>query len=117
MPDPAGAAVRGLVRSAQSENPDRLLLIDLDGHDDAQTALPALPALSAVLASGEPEVAVRQGVLKAPRLARAGSAADSEAPGVERRTVRCWSPAPPVRWAAGLPATWWRSVAYGSCSC
>ncbi|MEU5930157.1 type I polyketide synthase, partial [Streptomyces antimycoticus] len=77
VPDPAGAAVRGLVRSAQSENPDRLLLIDLDGHDDAQTAP---PALSAVLASGEPEVAVRQGVLKAPRLARAGSAADSEAP-------------------------------------
>ncbi|GDY42851.1 hypothetical protein SANT12839_037330 [Streptomyces antimycoticus] len=75
--DPAGAAVRGLVRSAQSENPDRLLLIDLDGHDDSQTAL---PALSAVLASGEPEVAVRQGVLKTPRLARAASAADSEAP-------------------------------------
>ncbi|MBD3011323.1 hypothetical protein, partial [Streptomyces sp. 5-10] len=29
--DLAGAAVRGLVRSAQAENPDRLLLIDLDG--------------------------------------------------------------------------------------
>ncbi|MYU20238.1 SDR family NAD(P)-dependent oxidoreductase, partial [Streptomyces sp. SID8361] len=77
--DLAGAAVRGLLRSAQSENPDRLLLIDVDG-DDSQAALPALPALSAALASGEAEVAVRQGVLKTPRLARAASAAESEAP-------------------------------------
>ncbi|MER8162634.1 type I polyketide synthase, partial [Streptomyces sp. NPDC094472] len=75
--DPAGAAVRGLVRSAQSENPDRFVLIDLDGPDDSQAAL---PALSAVLASGEAEVAVRQGVLKTPRLARPASAADSEVP-------------------------------------
>ncbi|MBU3870280.1 SDR family NAD(P)-dependent oxidoreductase, partial [Streptomyces sp. 4503] len=75
--DLAGAAVRGLVRSAQSENPDRFVLIDLDSHDDARAAQ---SALSTALASGEPEVAVRQGVLKTPRLARAASAADSEAP-------------------------------------
>ncbi|WP_344599163.1 SpnB-like Rossmann fold domain-containing protein, partial [Streptomyces violaceusniger] len=72
--DLAGAAVRGLVRSAQAENPGRLLLIDLDGHDDSRAALPA------VLASGEAEVAVREGVLKTPRLARAASTADSAAP-------------------------------------
>ncbi|WP_210945451.1 type I polyketide synthase, partial [Streptomyces sp. MK37H] len=72
--DLAGAAVRGLVRSAQSENPDRFVLIDLDGHDDSRAALPA------VLASGEAEAAVREGVLKTPRLARAASVADSEAP-------------------------------------
>ncbi|MEU8878385.1 type I polyketide synthase, partial [Streptomyces javensis] len=71
--DLAGAAVRGLVRSAQSENPDRLLLIDLDGHDDSRAALPA------VLASGEAEVAVREGVLKTPRLARAATTADNAA--------------------------------------
>ncbi|WP_344317390.1 SDR family NAD(P)-dependent oxidoreductase, partial [Streptomyces javensis] len=71
--DLAGAAVRGLVRSAQSENPDRLLLIDLDGHDDSRAALPA------VLASGEAEVAVREGVLKTPRLARAVTTADNAA--------------------------------------
>ncbi|SEB92775.1 Acyl transferase domain-containing protein [Streptomyces melanosporofaciens] len=72
--DPAGAAVRGLVRSAQSENPDRLVLIDLD---DTRAAL---PSLSTAVASGEPEVAVRQGVLKTPRLARAASTAESETP-------------------------------------
>ncbi|WP_344318580.1 type I polyketide synthase, partial [Streptomyces yatensis] len=73
--DPAGAAVHGLVRSAQSENPDRLVLIDLDSHHDTRAARSALPT---ALASGEPEVAVRQGVLKTPRLARAASTADSE---------------------------------------
>ncbi|EXU61574.1 polyketide synthase, partial [Streptomyces sp. PRh5] len=72
--DLAGAAVRGLVRSAQSENPDRIVLIDVDGHDDSRAALPA------VLATGEAEVAVREGVLKTPRLARAASAADDAAP-------------------------------------
>ncbi|MEU8878268.1 type I polyketide synthase, partial [Streptomyces javensis] len=72
--DLAGAAVRGLVRSAQAENPDRLLLIDLDAHEDSRAVLPA------ALASGEAEVAVREGVLKTPRLARAASSAGSPAP-------------------------------------
>ncbi|WP_344379982.1 SpnB-like Rossmann fold domain-containing protein, partial [Streptomyces rhizosphaericus] len=72
--DLAGAAVRGLVRSAQSENPDRIVLIDVDGHDDSRAVLPD------VLATGEAEVAVREGVLKTPRLARAASAADNAAP-------------------------------------
>ncbi|WP_404820597.1 type I polyketide synthase [Streptomyces malaysiensis] len=73
--DPAGAAVHGLLRSAQSENPDRFVLIDLDDRRAARVALPA------ALASGESEISVRQGVLKTPRLARAASAADSQ--GVE----------------------------------
>ncbi|MFS7880283.1 type I polyketide synthase, partial [Streptomyces asiaticus] len=62
--DLAGAAIRGLLRSAQSENPDRLVLIDIDGHDNSWAALPT------VLATGEAEVAVREGALKTPRLAR-----------------------------------------------
>ncbi|EFL26030.1 modular polyketide synthase [Streptomyces himastatinicus ATCC 53653] len=75
VPDLAGAAVRGLLRSAQSENPDRLILIDLDADEDSRAALPA------ALASGEAEVAVRQGVVKTPRLARTASAAtDNAAP-------------------------------------
>ncbi|OPF70548.1 beta-ketoacyl synthase, partial [Streptomyces antioxidans] len=74
VPDPAAAAVRGLLRSAQSENPDRFTLIDLDGHDDSRAALPA------VLASGEAEAAVRQGVLKTPRLARAATTTDNMPP-------------------------------------
>nr|AXL05508.1 beta-ketoacyl synthase [uncultured bacterium] len=60
--DPAGAAVWGLVRAAQAENPNRIVLIDTDGGD---------PVLGAALASGEPQLAVRGTTLYAPRLARA----------------------------------------------
>ncbi|WP_143645364.1 type I polyketide synthase, partial [Streptomyces antioxidans] len=63
--DLAGAAVWGLLRSAQSENPGRFVLVDVDGTADSLTALPD------ALASAEPQVAVRDGVLRAPRLARA----------------------------------------------
>ncbi|WP_231905010.1 MULTISPECIES: type I polyketide synthase [Streptomycetaceae] len=59
-----GAAVRGLLRSAQSENPDRIVLVE--GGADATTTA----ALHAAVESGEPEVSVRGGVLRAPRLAR-----------------------------------------------
>ncbi|WP_035796302.1 type I polyketide synthase [Kitasatospora mediocidica] len=63
----AGAAVWGLVRSAQSENPDRFLLLDVDGPE----------GLSAALAAGEPQLALRAGVLKAARLARAVAEGDA----------------------------------------
>ncbi|MFI8213714.1 SDR family NAD(P)-dependent oxidoreductase [Streptomyces werraensis] len=68
--DPAGAAVWGLVRAAQSENPDRVVLLDTD--PDAEGGVePVLDSvLAAVLASGEPQVAVRGGVLSVPRLVR-----------------------------------------------
>ncbi|MEV5878549.1 type I polyketide synthase [Streptomyces sp. NPDC052101] len=67
--DPAGAAVWGLVRAAQAENPDRVLLIDADpAADDG-----VLPVLGLVLAGGEPQVAVRGTALSAPRLARAAA--------------------------------------------
>nr|QGA89386.1 type I polyketide synthase [Streptomyces conglobatus] len=59
------AAVWGLVRSAQSENPDRLMLVDLDEDADAAGVLPA------VVDSGEPQVAVRDGAVLVPRLVRA----------------------------------------------
>ncbi|MBB6170278.1 acyl transferase domain-containing protein/acyl carrier protein [Nocardiopsis mwathae] len=64
--DPAGAAVWGLVRSAQAENPGRVALVDMDGDTDAVAA----DGLSAALASGEPQVAVRGSSVLAPRLAR-----------------------------------------------
>ncbi|ROP35824.1 acyl transferase domain-containing protein [Saccharothrix texasensis] len=57
-PDPAQAAVWGLVRSAQTERPGRFALVDVD--DDR--------AIPMAVASGEPQVAVRDGVLHAPRL-------------------------------------------------
>ncbi|WUQ40139.1 type I polyketide synthase [Streptomyces sp. NBC_00234] len=60
-----GAAVAGLVRSAQMENPGRILLADLDA-----TAAPQSIG-AAVVAAGEDNVAIRDGVLHAARLTRA----------------------------------------------
>ncbi|MFD5423401.1 type I polyketide synthase [Streptomyces sp. NPDC127069] len=65
--DPAQAAAWGLVRSAQSENPGRFLLVDTTA--DPGQADPAL--LAAAAATGEPELALRAGALLAPRLVRA----------------------------------------------
>ncbi|MFC7898393.1 type I polyketide synthase, partial [Streptomyces sp. NPDC057381] len=69
--DPAGAAVWGLVRAAQSENPDRIVLLDTDPDAEGGPE-PVLDAvLTTVLASGEPQIAVRGTTLSVPRLARA----------------------------------------------
>jgi mycoketide-CoA synthase len=67
--DPAAAAVWGLIRSAQSENPDRLLLLDLPaGGIGGSADLAGL--VIAVPGSGEPELAIRDGALHARRLLR-----------------------------------------------
>ena len=58
------AAVWGLVRVAQTEHPDRFVLMDIDDDAQSWTALPA------ALATGEPQLAIRAGALLAPRLAR-----------------------------------------------
>ncbi|WP_309302260.1 beta-ketoacyl reductase, partial [Streptomyces sp. NBRC 110611] len=66
--DLAGAAVWGLVRSAQSENPGRFGLVDLDGDDVDVTVLPQ------ALATDESELLVRGGgEVLAARLARTRS--------------------------------------------
>ncbi|MGW7126102.1 type I polyketide synthase, partial [Streptomyces sp. NPDC054901] len=67
LPDLVHAPVWGLVRSAQSENPGRIVLADTDGTEASYRAL------AAVLASGESEVAVREGAVLVPRLARASA--------------------------------------------
>ncbi len=65
--DPAAAAVWGLLRSAQSEHPGRFALIDSDGSEASREALEAAIARSAE----EPQLALREGRLLAPRLAPA----------------------------------------------
>jgi acyl transferase domain-containing protein/acyl carrier protein len=57
--DPAAAAVWGMVRSAQTEHPDRFVLLDTDN-----TGALTVPA-------DEPQLAVRDGRIHVPRLARA----------------------------------------------
>ncbi|WP_203721063.1 beta-ketoacyl synthase N-terminal-like domain-containing protein, partial [Paractinoplanes brasiliensis] len=64
--DPAAAAVRGLIRSAQSEHPDRFVLLDTDQPDD-----PSAEILAQVGAAGETELLLRDGALFVRRLDRA----------------------------------------------
>ena len=68
-PDPAAAAIWGLVRSAQSEHPGRFALIDTDASEASKQALGAALALGA----SEPQLALREGGALAPRLARIGA--------------------------------------------
>ncbi|MEH0626443.1 SDR family NAD(P)-dependent oxidoreductase [Streptomyces stelliscabiei] len=68
--DPAQAAAWGLVRAAQTEHPDRFVLLDLDDTDESADALPHL--LGRALATREPQLAARAGDPLVPRLARAG---------------------------------------------
>ena len=59
--DLAGAAVWGLVRSAQTEHPGRIVLVDSDAPlDDRRVA--------AALAVGEPQVLLRGGTVYTPRV-------------------------------------------------
>ncbi|NUS83444.1 MAG: SDR family NAD(P)-dependent oxidoreductase, partial [Streptomyces sp.] len=81
-PDLAGAAVWGLVRSAQQESPGRFVLLDLDGTDSPPTAGP----LRAALELDEPQLAVRVGRLLTPRL----TPVRSSEPAAEPRREAVW---------------------------
>ncbi|TCP45030.1 polyketide synthase 12 [Tamaricihabitans halophyticus] len=65
--DLAAAAAAGLIRSAQAENPERMVLLDLDA------AAAAPDALLAALDAAEQQLALRDGVLYSPRLTKEGS--------------------------------------------
>ncbi|MGW7560481.1 type I polyketide synthase [Streptomyces sp. NPDC054757] len=76
----AAAPVWGLIRVAQTENPGRILLVDVD---DASTADVA-DRLRAGLGLGEPQIAFRDGQLRVPRLARVRSTAPSTPPSTDQ---------------------------------
>ena len=67
-PDPASAAVWGLVRSAQAEHPDRISLVDLCGTPASESALPAAAEMAL------PQLAIRDGAVLTPRLEPSGTA-------------------------------------------
>ena len=67
--DLAAAGVWGLVRTVQSEHPDRVRILDLDDHPDSRVA-----ATRAVL-SGRTQLAVRRGTVLSPGLVRPRHAA------------------------------------------
>jgi pimaricinolide synthase PimS1 len=66
VPGLAQAPVWGLARSAQAEEPERFGLIDSDRSEASARAL------TGALETGEPQLALREGVALAPRLRRAG---------------------------------------------
>ncbi|MFJ9245612.1 type I polyketide synthase [Streptomyces sp. NPDC101776] len=68
VPDPAAAAVWGLVRSAQAEHPGRFALVDLDNESVGHLPLAELAAL---ITADEAQIAVRGTELLVPRLTRA----------------------------------------------
>ncbi|MBC2874318.1 SDR family NAD(P)-dependent oxidoreductase [Streptomyces sp. TYQ1024] len=72
VPHPELAAVWGLVGAAQAENPGRFVLADLPPDTDAT------PELLTALLSGEPQLVLREGAVRVPRLAPARLPADAE---------------------------------------
>ena len=82
--DLARAPLWGLVRSAQSEHPGRLALLDID------TPAVSEQALQFALGCEEPQLALRQNKLCAPRLVRAGAgaAAPADAGAMPARWIR-----------------------------
>ncbi|ANZ42374.1 hypothetical protein BBK82_47140 [Lentzea guizhouensis] len=66
--DLAAATVEGLVRSAQSENPGRFLLVDTDD---------SVPLPTGLLDAGETQVRVRDGQVSVARLARVTDTVDT----------------------------------------
>ncbi|MEW2121894.1 type I polyketide synthase, partial [Streptomyces sp. NPDC005474] len=75
--DPADlvvAPVWGLVRSAQSENPGRFLLLDLDGRPESRDRIAA--AVRWAQDQDETQTALRAGRIHVPRLTRTAAQAD-----------------------------------------
>ncbi|WP_306338652.1 type I polyketide synthase, partial [Streptomyces sp. KL118A] len=79
--DVAAAAVWGLVRSAQSEHPDRFTLIDLGPDDTIAAAMNAAQL-------DEPQLALHGGEIRVPRLTRAAETPQGdEASGLEETSA------------------------------
>ncbi|MEV5880053.1 SDR family NAD(P)-dependent oxidoreductase [Streptomyces sp. NPDC052101] len=80
--DPLQASVHGLLRSAQSEHPDRFLLVDAsaaaDGEPEAGDLLRTL--LPAAIDQGETEFALRGGTAYVPRLQHSAARTPQDAP-------------------------------------
>ncbi|MER7475885.1 type I polyketide synthase, partial [Micromonospora sp. NPDC000018] len=84
--DLPGAAVWGLLRSAQSEHPERLVLADLDRDPDAAT-LAVLAGVADDLPATGGQVALRADAVLTPRLARATLPSTGDAPSLGDGTV------------------------------
>ncbi|TDE16936.1 SDR family NAD(P)-dependent oxidoreductase, partial [Actinomadura sp. 6K520] len=70
----AQAAVWGLMRTAQTEHPDRFVVLDLDRTPESLAAIPA------ALGSGHAQLAVRDGELLVPEVARTRRTGEDPSP-------------------------------------
>ncbi|MFI9787624.1 type I polyketide synthase [Kitasatospora sp. NPDC051984] len=86
--DPGAAAVWGMLRAAQLEHPDRFVLLDTEGPDQDGLG----DALADLLATGEPQAALRGGILYAPRLVRPTASAPASAPASAIRSAGAFGP-------------------------
>ncbi|MEV5960040.1 beta-ketoacyl synthase N-terminal-like domain-containing protein, partial [Streptomyces sp. NPDC051987] len=75
----AHPAVWGLMRSYQSQVPERFAVIDL-GADEEYDAVRLAAALCSAVAAGEPQSAVRDGIVLRPRLVRAAAVGSAFSP-------------------------------------
>ncbi|MEJ8672586.1 polyketide synthase dehydratase domain-containing protein [Streptomyces sp. MS1.AVA.1] len=113
-PDLAEAAVAGLVRSAQSEHPDRIVLVDRGGVPASPGDLETAPGdLETALRSGEPQVRVRDGLILAPRLILTDP--PTTEPPARTPRERCSSPAARVRSERASRGIWSPNAGYGTC--
>ncbi len=74
--DVPGAALWGLVRSAQAENPSRFLLLDLEPNTPVADHGSVLNAVRQAVETDESQVALRAGQMLVPRLVRAVGSGD-----------------------------------------
>lgn len=84
-PDLAHAAAWALIRTAQNEHPDRIVLLDTD---DTPATDAALLAIAAVPPAGEPQLALRNGVAHIPRVARIQALTPPDTPDWQLGTTR-----------------------------
>jgi acyl transferase domain-containing protein/acyl carrier protein len=82
LPDLATAPLWGLLHSAQSEHPDRFLLVDLDSERG-----PAELSWAELCALEEPQLSVREGKALAPRLMRVPASEDTPAAAFEAEST------------------------------
>jgi pimaricinolide synthase PimS1 len=80
--DLAAAAVWGLIRTAQTENPGRITLLDVPPHTTVDTQ-----ALARATATDEPQIAIRDGAIHTARLTRIATPFNGSAPEGEHGTV------------------------------
>ena len=107
------AAARGLVRSAQSENPGRVTLLDTDRDPASDAATTA--ALEHARAHGEPELALRHGTAHTPRLTPTPTPPPAT---TQRRSTLvgwCWLLGGRGWWGGWLPVIWCLCTVFVTC--